>query len=106
MSTSSIGNRKSEFAVTKARAPGRIQSSNELGMVCRDPGFDQFEKCPGLSNNFSRFGLCSHERMIVINDISFPSAGFKVIQRPDGRRAKRKTRRVECQTVMPWRVRK
>jgi len=74
-------------------------------MMCRHTVLDKFEKCLGLSNNLCGFGLCSHERMIVINDISFPSAGFKVIERPDGRRAKCKTRRFECQTVMPWRVR-
>jgi hypothetical protein len=96
MSTSSIGNYNSENAVTKARASGRIPSRNELGMMCCDPVLDKFEKRLGLNNNLFRFGLCSHERMIVINDISFPSASFKVIERPDGRRAKCKPRRVEC----------
>ena len=99
-------NCKSENAVTKARAARGIRSRNELGMVCCDPLLDKFEECLGLSNNLFRFGLCSYERMVVINDISFPSAGFKEIERSDGRRAKYKARRVECQTVMPWCVRK
>jgi hypothetical protein len=84
MNTSSIGNCKTENTVTKPRAPGRIQSRSELGMMCRGPVLDKFEKCLGLSNDLFRFGLCSHERMIVINNISFPSAGFKVIERTCG----------------------
>jgi hypothetical protein len=86
----SIGNCKSENAVTKARAPRGIQSRNELGMVCCDPLLDKFEECLGLSNNLFRFGLCSYERTVVINDISLPSAGFKedrTADEPSTRRA-------------------
>jgi len=48
-------------------------------MVCRDPFVDKLEKYLGLRNNLFRFGLCSHEGMVVINDISFASKGFKEI---------------------------
>lgn len=75
-------------------------------MVCCNPVLDKFEKCLGLCNNLFRFGLCSHERTLVLNDISFAPAGFKGIERPHSQGPKRKSRHVERQTMMSRRSRK
>src|SRR5271155_1378752 len=75
-------------------------------MMCGDPFLDEFYKCLGLRDNLFRLGLGGHERTVVINHISFPSAVFKEIQRPGGGGAECETRRLEHQTMMSWHVRK
>jgi len=50
-------------------------------MVCRYPFLDELVKRLGFGNNFFGFGLSGHQRMVIVNDVSFAPRGLKEVER-------------------------